>query len=186
MHNPTKPRILFCLLTTLLLLSAGGLLAMDRRDFGRSSSTKVTYYQGNYEETILPNGTTKRLHYLPGGSVMVETVLPGNSIGTKILYYGFQDHLGSLTALVCERINGNGNGNGSIGRIVADYRSYDAWGRLRDNDDWSLPRTDALQITDRGYTGHEHLTDFGIIIQRSYLCSVFIYGRNAIRIILPI
>ena len=121
-------------------------------------------------------------HYLPGGSVMVETVTSGSSTGTKVLYYGYQDHLGSLTALVRERVNGNG----SISRTVADYRSYDAWGRLRDPDDWSLPRTDALQITDRGFTGHEHLTDFGIIIQRSYLCSVFIYGRNAIRIILPI
>jgi|GEM_PF-5505918 len=137
-------------------------------------------------------------YYLPGGSVMVETIQQGtgagagagsgsdtgsgSTTGTKVLYYGYQDHLGSLTALVRERLNGNG----SISRTVADYRTYDAWGRLRDNDDWSLPRTDALQITDRGYTGHEHLTDFGIIIQRSYLCSVFIYGRNAIRIILPI
>ena len=92
---------------------------------------------------------------------MVETVSPGSTTGTKVLYYGYQDHLGSLTALVRERVNGNGNG--SISKIVADYRSYDAWGRLRENDDWTLPRTDALQITDRGYTGHEHLTDFGII-----------------------
>ncbi len=74
------------------------------------------------------NGTTQRLHYLPGGSVMVETVSPGSTTGTKVLYYGYQDHLGLLTALVRERINGNG----TIGRIVADYRSYDAWGRLRD------------------------------------------------------
>jgi len=121
---------------------------------GTGRQTTTRYYQGNYEETILPNGTTQRLHYLPGGSVMVETVSPGNSTGTKILYYGFQDHLGSLTALVRER-----NGN----RAIIDYRSYDAWGRLRDNDDWTQPRSTALQITDRGYTGHEHLTDFGII-----------------------
>ena len=98
-------------------------------------------------------------HYLPGGSVMVEMVSPGSTTGTKVLYYGYQDHLGSLTALVRER----NNGNGSVSRMVADYRSYDAWGRLRDNDDWTLPRTTDLQITDRGYTGHEHLTDFGII-----------------------
>jgi len=98
---------------------------------------------------------------------MVETIQQetgagagsGNSTGTKVLYYGYQDHLGSLTALVRERINGNG----TIGRIVADYRSYDAWGRLRENDDWTLPRTTDLQITDRGYTGHEHLQSFGII-----------------------
>ena len=90
---------------------------------------------------------------------MVETVSPGSTTGTKVLYYGYQDHLGSLVALVRERVNGNG----SISRIVADYRSYDAWGRLRDNDDWTLPRTTDLQITDRGYTGHEHLQSFGII-----------------------
>ncbi|MBQ7162029.1 MAG: hypothetical protein IJR64_00320 [Bacteroidales bacterium] len=88
---------------------------MDTRDFGRGFNS---YYQGNYEETVLPNGTTKKLHYLPGGSVMVETVSPGSTTGTKVLYYGYQDHLGSLTALVRERINGS--------RAIIDYRSYDA------------------------------------------------------------
>ncbi|MBQ9201960.1 MAG: hypothetical protein IJ154_06300 [Bacteroidales bacterium] len=111
-------------------------------------------------------------HYLPGGSVMVETVPQGagsgtgagsgsSTIGTKVLYYGYQDHLGSLTALVRERINGNG----SISRTVADYRTYDAWGRLRDNDDWSLPRTDAMcwgaVIGGVGYTAGIAFSDGG-------------------------
>ena len=72
--NDFKPKILPCLLTALLLLSAVGSSAMDRRDFGRDFNS---YYQGNYEETILPGGTTQRLHYLPGGSVMVETIQQG-------------------------------------------------------------------------------------------------------------
>jgi len=164
MHNSAKPRILFCLLTALLLLSAGGLSAMDRSDFGRGFTS---YYQDNYEETILPNGTTQRLHYLPVGSVMVETIQQGtgagvgsgSTTGTKVLYYGYQDHLGSLTALVRER----NNGNGTIGRIVTDYRSYDAWGRLMTPADWTEPWTGSLLVTDRGYTGHEHLQPFGII-----------------------
>ena len=44
---------------------------------GASQQTTTRYYQGNYEETVLPNGTTQRLHYLPGGSLMVETIQQG-------------------------------------------------------------------------------------------------------------
>lgn len=86
MYNSAKLRFLFCLLTAILLLSAGGLSAMDRSDFGRGFTS---YYQGNYEETVLPNGTTKKLHYLPGGSVMVERVLLSvpNNVTQKSRFY---------------------------------------------------------------------------------------------------
>lgn len=74
MHDrPCLKKNLSYLLAFLLLLSAGGLAAMDRSDFGRGFTS---YYQGNYDETVLSNGTTRNCeHYLPGGSVMVERVL---------------------------------------------------------------------------------------------------------------
>jgi len=52
----------------------------------------------------------------------------------------------------------------ATGKLLAEY-SYDAWGRLRNPETWQYT-TDNNQlsiINYRGYTGHEHLTHFGMI-----------------------
>ena len=73
-----------------------------------------------------------------------------NNAGTSNIYYICKDHLGSITALL--------NTNGT----VAEEYSYDAWGQRRNPDDWSSNYT-APTLLNRGYTGHEHLDQFGLI-----------------------
>ncbi len=48
-------------------------------------------------------------------------------------------------------------------RSVVDERSFDAWGRNRNPVNWTYSSVPAMLITNRGYTTHEHLTDYGIV-----------------------
>ncbi|MDD4576861.1 MAG: hypothetical protein PHI36_10585, partial [Bacteroidales bacterium] len=68
------------------------------------------------------------------------------------MYYISSDHLGSINLIV-----GGSNGN------VVDDLSYDAWGRNRNPVDWSYSNFTLSSITDRGYTSHEQLPNFGLI-----------------------
>ena len=69
------------------------------------------------------------------------------------MYYLHLDHLGSIMSIT--------NQSSSI----VETRSYDAWGRPQDPNTWSYQLTPfgALNITDRGYTFHEHLIEFSLI-----------------------
>ncbi|MFO7575027.1 MAG: RHS repeat-associated core domain-containing protein [Bacteroidales bacterium] len=70
---------------------------------------------------------------------------------TETLYHAETDHLGSLVALR------NTNGN------VAESYSYEPWARRRNSSDWSYTNVPVPVITNRGFTGHEHLDKFGLI-----------------------
>jgi RHS repeat-associated protein len=106
--------------------------------------TKTRYYLGDYEEEIV--GTTiRKIHYLSGGAVLV------NNNGVETLYYGYTDNQGSLIALTNES-----------GTVVEKY-AYDPWGARRNPADWKQNDTRTSWITNRGYTGHEHIDQFGII-----------------------
>jgi len=59
-----------------------------------------------------------------------------------------KDHQGSLAAVV--------RGN------TVERLSYDAWGNLRDPNTWS-GNFSGTPMFDRGFTGHEHLYNFGLI-----------------------
>ncbi len=69
------------------------------------------------------------------------------------LHYILKDHLGSWTTVTNERGD------------VEQRLSFDAWGNLRNPDTW-LNYSAAAAVAplfDRGYTGHEHLAEFGLI-----------------------
>lgn len=70
---------------------------------------------------------------------------------TQTLYFVETDPQGSILGLL--------NPNGTY---VEKY-SYDAWGRRRNPDDWSFNSVQLPTLTDRGYTGHEHLDKFNLI-----------------------
>jgi len=74
-----------------------------------------------------------------------------NYNGVETLYYGYTDNQGSLIALTNES-----------GSVVEKY-AYDPWGARRDPANWQSKDTRTSFITNRGYTGHEHLDAFGII-----------------------
>lgn len=75
-----------------------------------------------------------------------------SSTGSKEWYWVFTDHLGSITSLVRE----------SDGQKFE--MSFDAWGNRRDPATWVNYTTTLPDfIIDRGFTGHEHYDEFGLI-----------------------
>ena len=68
----------------------------------------------------------------------------------KSLHYILKDHLGSWTVIA--------NDDG----VLEQELSYDAWGNQRDPETWTGSST-AKPMFDRGYTGHEHMSAFGLI-----------------------
>jgi RHS repeat-associated protein len=84
----------------------------------------------------------------------VRMILKDNGVTTKTRWYfgGSQerDHLGTITHL-------------KSGSTVYEY-SFDAWGRRRDKDDWTYTLSgEPALLADRGFTAHEHLTDFNLV-----------------------
>ena len=72
---------------------------------------------------------------------------------SKKIYYILRDYLGSITHIV-----------DSNGTLVQEL-SYDAWGRLRNPATQQVyePGKEPVLFLGRGYTGHEHLAQFGLI-----------------------
>lgn len=99
---------------------------------------------------ILP---TRELLYLGGDAYSAPMVYVKEYGGNWTLYNIGRDYLGSITNITLD-----------VGFPVAEY-SYDPWGRLRD------PQTLAIYARGnepalflrRGFTGHEHLPQFGLI-----------------------
>ncbi len=97
---------------------------------------RTTVYAGRYEK-ITENGITREFYYLDGTTIVVKE----NGIFKP--YLAFTDNLGSILSVVDEG-----------GAKVFDA-SYDSWGRQA-----VALNTIGLH---RGYTGHEMLSEFGII-----------------------
>ncbi|MCL2041841.1 MAG: hypothetical protein FWG84_07375 [Bacteroidales bacterium] len=110
---------------------------------------KTKYFATNYEKEITLK-TTREINYISTPYGTLAAYIKENS-GAGQLYYLYKDHLGSITAIT------------NTAGTVLERRSFDAWGRLRNPNDWSFNGTFAMTILDRGYTGHEHLPEFGLI-----------------------
>ena len=112
------------------------------------------YIGGRYEiRQDAGSATTIRLLWLGGDAYSAPMVLRKAGSGSWTPYVIGRDYLGSITHIAT-----------TDGTLVAEY-SYDAWGRLRD------PATNAVYdaasqptlFLGRGFCGHEHLPDFGLI-----------------------
>ena len=109
------------------------------------------YLGGRYEADVVNGSTTERLYlggsYYDGFAVLIKQ---GN---TSSVYHISRDHLGSITHIF-----------DSNGTIVQEL-SYDAWGRLRNpqNQVVYAPGSEPVLLLGRGYCGHEHLREFGLI-----------------------
>ena len=93
--------------------------------------------------------------YLGGDAYTAPAVLlkGGGKKASPALYFIVRDYLGSIVALV-----------GRDGSVVQEL-SYDAWGRMRDPDThalYDIGGEPELRLQ-RGYCGHEHLPQFGLI-----------------------
>lgn len=123
---------------------------------------QTKYYAHNYERIEDPiNGRTELLYVWAEDELVailkLHTPQPViNTQHTGTVYYPVRDHLGSITHLLDDQGMGGMMANG-----VIEERSFDAWGRIRDPQTWqpygSIVPLPAPWITDRGYTGHEHI-----------------------------
>jgi RHS repeat-associated protein len=107
------------------------------------------YYFGDFERDIT-GAVTRDIHYVgaDGLNCIIEKV------GTNVsYYYVYKDYLGSILTVTS-----------ATGSIV-DERNYDAWGKNCNPTDWTYTNIPVASLTwlTRGYTGHEHLTQFGLI-----------------------
>jgi len=97
---------------------------------------------------------TKEILYIGGDAYSAPAVLMIPYMDNPPeLYYICRDYLGSITHIT--------NASGSLTQEL----SYDAWGRLRNPGTQVAyaPDSEPALLLGRGYTGHEHLTMFGLI-----------------------
>ena len=110
------------------------------------------YIGGQYECDVTSSGTKERL-YLGGDAYSAPMVYQRVNNGSWTAYNIGRDYLGSITHIAT-----------TSGTLVAEY-SYDPWGRLRDPQTHAIytPGNEPDLFLGRSFTGHEHLTWFGLI-----------------------
>ncbi len=108
---------------------------------------KTHFYAGDYEK-ITSSGTTKEVIYLKVENVVIAMIEKEN--GIEKLYYVCTDHLGSILSIFTENA------------VVVEEQNFDAWGNRRNPTDLSYNNIPNLQILSRGFTGHEHMNEFGL------------------------
>ncbi|RYY47078.1 MAG: RHS repeat-associated core domain-containing protein [Chitinophagaceae bacterium] len=113
------------------------------------TTIETKYYLGGMERQN-KNGSTRDIHYIGAGNGLCAILVKQNS-ATEI-YYTYKDYLGSILTVT-----------NNVGTVVVD-QNFDAWGRKRNITDGSYnniaSNPDWLY---RGYTGHEHLNEQGLI-----------------------
>ena len=115
------------------------------------NTVRTKRYVGACEYVTESSGllsTERWLTYLTGPTGVYAVVETSGS--TNTLHYVLKDNLGSWTTIT------DSDGN------MEQRLSYDAWGNLRDPATWSGSFT-GTPMFDRGFTGHEHLYNFGLI-----------------------
>jgi RHS repeat-associated protein len=103
-------------------------------------------------EIVIFEQKTDTITYITSPEGLTAIVVASSNTAGREWYWVFTDHLGSITALV----------RNSDGEKLE--MSYDAWGNRRDPATWETYTNNMPTfITDRGYTGHEHLDEFSLI-----------------------
>ena len=108
---------------------------------------KEKTYVGNCEY-VMENGKKKILTYLDGPMGVFAVHVDD---GEKAINYIYKDNLESWNVVTDNR------------GVVLEKLSFDAWGNMRDPVKWELDVEEQALLYDRGFTGHEHLLDFGLI-----------------------
>ena len=119
--------------------------------FKNGSLIKTKRYFHNYEVVQNSNGLQKNCYiFAPAGLVCIID----EKDSVEMLNYVHTDHLGSIIGLSDE-----------LGQVIpGSVNSFDAWGRRRDPNTWQIISNFSQPLLfDRGFTGHEHLTEFNLI-----------------------
>ncbi len=89
-------------------------------------------------------------NYIYAAGAMVAVFYDNASTADQIRYF-HKDHLGSIAVITDES------------GAVVERLSYDAWGKRRFVTGADDPNETVGSLTDRGYTGHEHLQEVGLV-----------------------
>ncbi len=104
-------------------------------------------------EKDITEGTGRYIQYISGPVGLIAIIESAG--GNHHLHYTYTDHLGSILTVTDE----SGMGEAE--------QSFDAWGRRRDTASWEplspVAATGLPGWIYRGYTGHEHSDQFGLI-----------------------
>ncbi|MDO8345584.1 MAG: FG-GAP-like repeat-containing protein [Cellvibrio sp.] len=130
----------------------------ERKDT-KSGVVTLTHYLGNVERIQVQGSNVVEWKRYIAGAVYTVRTTAANVVQALDKSYLFNDHLGSLDVVT--------NAQGKITHSA----SFDAWGARRSGENWSsafaassLSLTGFTQpLTQRGFTGHEMLDDYGLI-----------------------
>ncbi|MBN2779361.1 MAG: hypothetical protein JXR36_17150, partial [Bacteroidales bacterium] len=112
---------------------------------------KTKYFFGAYEKEIDEHGNVKEINYISTPTGLSAVYITDTEDNSEKMYYVHQDYLGSIRAITND-----------VGE-VEETHCFDAWGRQRNPIDWTYENIPEFNILDRGYTGHQHLDEFGLI-----------------------
>jgi len=116
---------------------------------GTESQNKTTYYIGKLFEKEIKGGVTEYKHYIRGGGKTIAVHTRKSGVANKTDYL-LRDYQGSVVAIADETGN------------IKGHMDYDAFGARRPVQ--GLSQIDQIiQSFPRGYTGHEHLDNVGLI-----------------------
>ena len=105
-------------------------------------AAKTRYYFGAYERTV-QNNIIQEIDYIVTPAGLTAMRVYNDAEGLEHIYYIHEDNLGSIQAITDENRN-----------LISRYY-YTPWG--------GRELLAGRNITDRGYTFHEHLEPFGLI-----------------------
>ncbi|WP_161622354.1 polymorphic toxin-type HINT domain-containing protein [Vibrio azureus] len=133
--------------------------ANHERYLKRSSDGTVTFYFGKTYERVknLKTGEIQHQHFVFADGKLIalntQTTDSNNKLKNKQIRYLHYDALESVDMVT--------DGYG----LVVEKRSYDTWGKQRHVlwQDSSAASVIQAAITNRGYTGHEEITEVGLI-----------------------
>ena len=119
-----------------------------------NDTVRTKAYVGNCEHVTVDNGTYTSSYWLTyiSGPLGVFAVRDTRMLPeSKQMFYVHPDHLGSWTTVTAWN-----------GRVVQDVW-FDPWGTAYNNPSGSAPFQAVSLLFDRGFTGHEHMMQFGLV-----------------------
>lgn len=117
-----------------------------------SADSYVRYYATSYEKNVY-NNNTQHVHYINTPMGVTAVYIKDNTANNDKIFHLLADHQGTISTILSE-----------TGQIV-ENNYYDAWGRKRRHNKITgvLSYTVIYGLLARGYTGHEHLLEIGLI-----------------------
>jgi RHS repeat-associated protein len=114
------------------------------------TSTRL-YINGLIEKNI-DNGVVSYDNYIFGGNGLCSIITTDETESSPDIYkFILKDHLGSVQMVVNE-----------AGTILEEF-NFDPWGRRRNPVNLDYINNTISHVTDRGFTGHEHLDIFALV-----------------------